>query len=610
MTMTRNLTLSALLLSYSASAQLAPDAPAPLEQHMLEVNAEWAHVDTDLAEVVVNFATEAERIASHLRLVRKHLAAYPPEGLDDLQADRRMQLLDRLSAYADRGVFPHNHVLTYRNPIFIDPHGTACAVGQLMIESGHRDLAERIDGAMETGYLAEIIADIRFAAPVNDWAAAHGFTADELAWIQPGYPPTLPTYPLGGGTNGPVSVTLTLTDGNLLVAGDFTSAGATAANNVAVWDGSAFHALGDGVNGYIQCATEFAGSIYLGGTLFNGQYDLARWDGDGWTFQNALEGKWSEVNALHVHEGVLHAAGDLAGFNGFDHLVVRHQAGQWQWIGQFDAPVLALATHNGQLVAGGGFTGVVGSTDPVVQHVAYFDGSSWSQLGNGLDATVRTFLLKDGHLHAAGDVYVDTDRTFGIARIGNGDVWELLLEGQAIEPWNEEDAWIASIADAGNMLVFGGRFQIYNFMWYGTHIGGLLLNEGLLFPAVVLYDEVHSLSMNDGILVYGGAFTNSSAGDLHHLASFDFMTTVDEISAAPLVQAWPNPAIDHISIPTVDLTVTGLWVMDASGRTITIPYQRMADRIDLDLGGMAPGTYTVHLLTDNAHRTARFVKLG
>jgi hypothetical protein len=121
-------------------------------------------------------------IQAHLFQTRAQLAAATPADLDPKLRRQREFLLTRLEEYAARGSFPHNHVLPYQNPIFIDPHGTACAVGQLIIDSGHRALAERIAREHEREYLLEM-RDAELAA----WVASSGFTADELSRIQPGY---------------------------------------------------------------------------------------------------------------------------------------------------------------------------------------------------------------------------------------------------------------------------------------------------------------------------------------------------------------------------------------------------------------------------------------
>jgi len=350
--MKHSLTLIAAAgLLLPAHAQMSPRAAAPLIDHMREVNAQW---DTQQPLLIdgartVQFNSEAERIAMHLNLVRAQLMARTPEGLSAAQLSERTDLLNDLGSYAKRGLFPQNHVLPFRNPVFIDPHHTACAVGQLMIESGHRDLAERIDAEMELAYVHDM-----HRTDVDRWAQEHGFTEDELAWIQPGYSPSIPWNTLGNGTDGPVTTLLELGNGDLLLAGTFTNAGGIPVQNVALWNGAYYIPLGNGIVGLAECATEFNGTLYLGGSFQNDLMDLALWNGSTWSYENVFQGMNPRTHALHLFNGALHAAGEASGFAGTDDAVKRLVNGYWEQVGStFDATVSALATHDGRLVAAG-----------------------------------------------------------------------------------------------------------------------------------------------------------------------------------------------------------------------------------------------------------------
>lgn len=610
MTMRPTLFLPLALATFTVSAQLAPYTNAPLFEHLSEVNPEWkTHTTAWHDAAPTRFNNDTERIAHHLHLVRGHLATHTPEGLSAGQAGHRTQLLDVLENYADEGRFPRNHVLPYRNPIFIDPYGTACAVGQLMIASGHRDLAERIDAAMETGYLAEILADERFQQPVGEWATTHGFTADELAWIQPGYPPNIPWTTLGGGTDGDVNVLLRLSNGDLLVAGAFGQAGGAPRSRVAIWNGSTYTDLGGGLQGEVTCAVEHEGVIHLGGEGLDGNSDLAMWDGTSWSFTTVMEGKLPYIRALHVHNGELYAAGDLMGFAGIDHVVKRRTNGGWEQLGEpFNGPVNALSSHAGDLVAGGGFTGQSGPTDPVFAFVATYVGG-WAQLADGLDAPVHALLDVGGTLYAGGSMYANVAPTFGLARISAaGNTWERLLPNlanyMAIDLWAAE---IHVLAMHEGDLYFGGAFFYHEMMLMGTNIARFTgAPDGVEPLAGIMDGGVRALASYAGDLAMAGAF----ATPLAHVASVDFTTGLEDPIAVPGLVIAPNPALDAVTLmlpPELGGNAV-VRVTDAAGRSVNAVVLARADRLQLDVSALAPGIYSVTVDDHGPARTGRFVK--
>jgi hypothetical protein len=123
------------------------------------------------------------RIQRHLARVEAELRARDTRHLSPDARAARANGLDRLHRYALTGAFPHNtsHPGT-RTPYFIDSDGRACAVGHLIIESGAKHLAESVDQEFHNAYVRQM-EDARLLA----WAQNNGFTADELALIQPGY---------------------------------------------------------------------------------------------------------------------------------------------------------------------------------------------------------------------------------------------------------------------------------------------------------------------------------------------------------------------------------------------------------------------------------------
>ena len=128
-------------------------------------------------------ALDRDRVTTHLRQTEVDLRAKNVAQLSEAQQRARSKNLDALHRYWVRGVYPHNtDVPGIRVPVFIDHDGRACAVGQLMIDSGAEGLAQRIAQDERLEYLATIET-----AGVGAWIGGSGLTFAELARIQPSY---------------------------------------------------------------------------------------------------------------------------------------------------------------------------------------------------------------------------------------------------------------------------------------------------------------------------------------------------------------------------------------------------------------------------------------
>jgi Secretion system C-terminal sorting domain len=595
--MKRNLLLSTLLFSTVAFAQLAPNTPVSLLDHMREVNAEWrSHMGTS-DRTSAAFNSDTERIAQHLHLVREHLAQHTPEGLSAGQVHERSQLLDALEAYADRGVFPKNYVLPYRNPVFIDPHGTACAVGQLMIESGHADLAMRIDAEMEL-------------PGVGQWAHEHGFTSDELAWIQPGYAPAVPWFVLGEGTNGTVDEVLTLANGDLLVVGQFTDAGGTVCNGAALWNGSSYTALGSLPEGVVNCAIEHAGELFIGGSFNGGQIDLLRWSGGGWTGEIVFDSKAGEVTALLSHDGMLYAAGGASGIAGVDYSMQVLQEGEWlQTPGWLNGPIHALEFHEGYIIAGGTFTGSFASQTEDIQHVARYADSGWLQVADGLDGGVYDLLVHEGALYATGMMAAMSGPFFGLASIaGEATSWTPLMPNieTYIGPSPVDAPSVAkSMVVKDDRIFIAGDINAYSGLTYGR---GLVVYNGApdaVEPYCDFLGVGNSVALlpNDQLVLAGASETFSN------IIVTDLTSGVPENEAALTLTFAPNPAKEVLNIGVPQgMIPTTVRLTDAAGRIIHVEGRTTGSALSVDIRALATGTYQVELNDGIRTATGRFVK--
>lgn len=132
---------------------------------------------------------EAARIQHHLATVASELRARPPDHLSASQFRARAEVIAWLEEYTSNGVFPHNHVvLDGRTPIFVDPHGTPCAVGFLLLRSGESELVRDVVQADNLVRVPDLADEPR----LQRWLQGRGLTLEEAARIQPAYGPAPP----------------------------------------------------------------------------------------------------------------------------------------------------------------------------------------------------------------------------------------------------------------------------------------------------------------------------------------------------------------------------------------------------------------------------------
>ena len=192
-------------------------------------------------------------------------------------------------------------------------------------------------------------------------------------------------HSIGGGATqmdpySPTQVDAIVVSGSdLVVGGRFMRVGNVPASRIARWDGSAWHALGGGVNDWVYCLAMFNGELIAGGEFTQAggapASRIARWDGSAW------------------HP----LAGGVTGSGASGRTMVN-----------------ALAVHDGALIVGGNF-GYAGGIP--ARSIARWDGTSWSALGSGINGLVHALESMDGHLYVGGGFTTAGGKpSYGIAR--------------------------------------------------------------------------------------------------------------------------------------------------------------------------------------------------
>lgn len=175
-----------LLLVFVFITPIIKAEKLPLIEQLIALNSNWQFktLPPDIKDSSTQQLDDVTLIRLHFKLVEAELSTKAVKNLTAAQKENRQRSLARLHTYAERGVFPKNYHFNYRRPVFIDEHGSYCAVGELIKESGNDAFAQKVHHENNFGYISDL--NKQYEA-LGAWAEENGFTTDELAWIQPCY---------------------------------------------------------------------------------------------------------------------------------------------------------------------------------------------------------------------------------------------------------------------------------------------------------------------------------------------------------------------------------------------------------------------------------------
>jgi hypothetical protein len=344
--------------------------------------------------------------------------------------------------------------------------------------------------------------------------------------------------------NGHVNALNSDNPGILYVGGSFTDAGGKPnADRLAQWDGSTWSAVNGSatLNGRVDAIAYYAGKVYVGGEFTDVGGDtnrdfLAVWTGTSWASPctgskpNPIT---AQVAALQIVGNTLYVGGAFADGGGIpsaDFLVacdLTTGAASSTVVSTspgFNGAVGALtADSNGTLYAGGGFINLEGHVGE--DHVAYYSGGSWRQMGgaHAVDSLVRSLAA-----HGT-NVYVGTE-AINIAGIGAADhiaKWDaqslafsaMGSDTAGTNGWFNSFASLYGMATSGSLVFTAGSFQNANGVataddiayFDGTAWRPLGSNGAGNGP---LNSNVIALAIFNHRLVAGGNFTDAGGDPL------------------------------------------------------------------------------------------------
>jgi hypothetical protein len=266
---------------------------------------------------------------------------------------------------------------------------------------------------------------------------------------------------MGAGLNAQVRALAVLPDGTLFAGGDFEASGTQSLKHIARWSPSTGKWIPVGAGFGFVNAMAVRGSDLIVGGGFNttgGPSYIARWNGITWLAMN------SQINGVVRALAVLPDASVVAGgdfrFTRFGQIiasVARWDGSQWQSMnatiqhgGTIPTVTALAATSEGHVILGAdSMTGMSGVS---AQGIARWNGSTWSGIGDAKFYSVSDVAtLPDGSIVVAGRGFFEGPQS-DIMRF-DGAAWQPLSSG--IPDYTVQ--CVRSTADGG--LFAGGSFR-------------------------------------------------------------------------------------------------------------------------------------------------------
>jgi hypothetical protein len=192
-------------------------------------------------------------------------------------------------------------------------------------------------------------------------------------------------HALGSGTDDAVYCFFEY-DGELIIGGRFTTAGGAPANRIAAWNGSSWRNLGTGLNSKVYALGELYGELWVGGWFTSAggipAQDLAVWDGVRWHVYDLVFDAPLPVPGVHAflhHDDYLIVGGEFQSIDGVPAYGLARFRFAWDNFGVTLAQrpaVHALRKYNGNLFVGGYDYLGGGVIDPLLK---WYNGSAWGE---------------------------------------------------------------------------------------------------------------------------------------------------------------------------------------------------------------------------------------
>lgn len=393
----------------------------------------------------------------------------------------------------------------------------------------------------------------------------------------------------GSGMNGEIDALLEDTQGGLLYAGGmFSSAGGTAANNIAQWDGNAWAPLGSGTNSVVNDLALFQDELYAVGSFSSPGNHIATWNGTSWS--GVAGGTNSSSFALQILGDDLYVGGAFTAAGAVDaNNVAKWDGNSWSAVGDgTDGVVRALGVYQGELYVGGDFTMADGKP---VNHIARWDGSAWQALGTGLDGAVWAIQEYMGELYVGGLFNSAGGNTAVRVAKWDGNNWTAV--------GNSLNNSVFALEVYNGDLYAGGFFQM---IWAISAPASRIAKwDGNAWSALGegLNDGVFAMSSTTQALYIGGNFTASGSTTLNNITALGHPVPIDPAFEGGEISVYPNPMRKTAQIELSGLPAFSsyqLELIDAHGKLVQQSQHGAGESLLIQRDQLPAGLYMYRLI--------------
>ncbi len=382
--------------------------------------------------------------------------------------------------------------------------------------------------------------------------------------------------PLGLGMNAPVWA-LTVYNGDLIAAGEFTQAGGRIVNYIARWNGQQWYPLGAGLNGGVGLGDliVYGDDLVASGPFTTaGEVDvnhIARWDGNSWW---PLGSGVSNSSCLCLFEGDLLAGGVFSAGSLEIHGMARWDGSSWSRFGTPNFVIPAdCVCYEGKLVIAGQFTSIG-------NRIARWSGSAWEPMGSGLDEMVLALAVQESSLYAGGRFLTAGSKPSEDIARWDDVITPVLVQDLLVSPWDDglRVAWRLAYEAADGLT--GVHVQRADYS-SGPFIN---LTQAPLVPGAEMAFEDHEVDPE-----------RANWYRLLLLHQNGIESFVGPVLAFAERFSPPGQSLRVVSVPGSGTPIEIRYTIGYPSRAVRIGIHDVLGRdlLSLDLGAHGPGTYLV-----------------